>query len=277
MSKIKKYIGYALPHILVEYYRKQKERKQNILRKERFETSRKYQSAASQDFPYSALINSLVSLGVDRDQIIAGSIPEDSLLDIYDSLKTNYGNSSILGLHIGNFVGVSLVYLTHLCVSLNSSNHIFSIDPNVPHRGIRNPQEKTIFLINKFGLAKNISILTGFSLEKNLSNDGKDYTEYDPLSHFPDEYSCENQLEALQKIAKANFSFVLIDGNHEKNYLMKEISLVQSLLATGGLIILDDVNEGWKEIKDIFESANELNLQKIFSNNRIGILKKIIS
>ena len=168
---LKKFIGYLLPHFVILFYRKQKEKREEVLRRKRFEIVASSFPGLPNEFSYSNMIQSLVALGLDREQIIAGSIPEGSLLDMFEVIRRENGNSSILGLHIGNYVGVSLVYIARLLVELNPDSHILSIDPNIPHRGIGNPQEKTLYLIDKFGLSKNVSILTGFTLEKNLSND----------------------------------------------------------------------------------------------------------
>jgi len=271
---LKKFIGYLLPHFVILFYRKQKEKMEEVLRRRRFEIVASSFPGLPNEFSYKNLIQSLTALGLDQEQIIAGSIPEGSLLDMVEVIRRENGNSSILGLHIGNYVGVSLVYIARLLVELNPDSHILSIDPNIPHRGISNPQEKTLYLIDKFGLSKNVSILTGFTLEKNLSNDARNYTVYDPVVHYRREYSCENQLDLLIKIIRAPFSFAMIDGNHQKQYLLREISSIESLLSKEGLIILDDVSEGWKEIKEVYDISTPTGFEKIFSNNRIGILKK---
>lgn len=228
----------------------------------------------SKTLSYASLVDSVVETGLSREQVLQGSIPELSLLEMFQVIQHQYSNSALLGLHIGNFVGISLVYLTRLLIELNPKTHIIAIDPNIPHRGIRNPQEKVLYLLYQYGLTKNVSLLTGFSLEKNISNDGNEYTSYNPLHHYNAEYSCENQLEFLKTILGSSLSFAVLDGNHDQEYLQREISIIESLLCENGLIILDDVSEGWKEIKKTYDTADTFRFEKIFANGRIGILKK---
>jgi len=223
---------------------------------------------------YSGLIDSLIERKIDKEQIIEGSIPEVHLLEIVKLVKKHFDVSPIVGLHVGNFVGVSLVYLAGLLKRMNEKNVIVSIDPNIPHRGVIHPQEEVLFLMNKYGLNKNISILTGYSLDKTISNDGFEFKSYDPQKEYSKGYSCENQLDTLKRIGSGTFSFAIIDGNHQKEYLYNEIVTVNDLLCNNGLIIVDDVSEGWNEIKEMFESLQLSGLERIYTNERIGVIRK---
>lgn len=274
MWNIKKYIGYLLPHGVVLFYHTAQESKREKIRNDRIAEVKKSLPSRPQDFTYDEIIGSLVDQGIDRGQILSGSIPESHLAEIVDIIRQHFGTCAITGLHIGNFVGVSLVYLAGLLTRLNERSIIVSIDPNIPHRGIVNPQTLVIYLVNKFGLSKNIGILTGYSLEKSISNDGKEYTEYDPQREYSREYSCEGQLELLNRISAESYEFIVIDGNHERTYLHNELTLVQDLLCPNGLIIVDDVSEGWTEIKETFETFRANGIERIFSNGRIGVFRK---
>lgn len=275
IKNVFRYISYILPHFVFLIYGRLKEKKNNIIRRNNFESIMKLLPVVPKDLSYTEMFDSLVKLGINREQILAGSIPEQSLLEMFEVVKKQFGKTELFVLHIGNFVGISLVYLARLFVELNSRNHIISIDPNIPHRGIDNPQEKVLYLIDKYGVTKNVSILTGFTLEKNISNDGNGYTSYDPVSKYRYEYSTENQLSILERIMEEkSFSVVLIDGNHEKQYLSREITLIHSLLSESGLLILDDVSDSWKDIKEIYQSSSQSGFEQLYSNDRIGILKK---
>jgi len=274
MSKIKKYIGYVLPYFIVVFYRSRQERKRHSLRQQRIDSIKNILGVNQNEVSYSALIDSLIERKIHKEQIIAGSIPEVHLLEIVKLIKEHFDNSPIVGLHVGNYVGVSLSYLAGLLKKMNERNLVVSIDPNIPHRGTIHPQEEVLFLMNKYGLNKNISVITGYSIGKTISNDGIEYTPYDPQKKYSQEYSCENQLDMLKRIACKSFSFAIIDGNHQKEYLYNEIVMINELLCDNGLIIMDDVNEGWKEIKELFESLQLSGLERIYSNERIGVLRK---
>jgi hypothetical protein len=274
MLKIKKIIGYILPHFIILLYQKFKEQKRAKLREIRLIAFRNNLPKEKTQISYDDIVKELVEKNIDRDQILSGSIPESYLNEIAGIIKESFGNQPIVGLHIGNFVGVSLVYLSGILINFNNRNHIVSIDPNIPHRGVDNPQSKVLYLINKYGLNNNISILNGYTLSKSISNDGNDYTKYDPIENNSNEYSCENQLEMLNRISNESFSYAIIDGNHEGDYLSSELFKIQKLICRKGLIIIDDVSEGWPEIKKLYESIHDSNLEKIFADDRIGVLRK---
>jgi hypothetical protein len=64
----------------------------------------------------------------------------------------------------------------------------------------------------------------GYSGRKSVSNDGilfisENGSEYDPLSHFSDEQSCEDTLSNLAVLYEGRFDFAVMDGNHEAEYL----------------------------------------------------------
>ena len=274
MLKIKKIIGYILPHFVVLFYHKIKGQKRAKLREKRLIAYRDNVPQKKTQISYDDIIKELVEQNIDRDQILSGSIPEMYLIEIAEIIKQSFGNEPLVGLHIGNFVGVSLVYLSGILNNINTRNHIVSIDPNIPHRGVDNPQSKVLYLINKYGLNNNISILNGYSLGKSISNDGNDYTKYDPIENNTNEYSCENQLEMLNRISNESFSYAIIDGNHEGDYLSNEILKIQKLICRKGLIIIDDVSEGWPEIKILYDNMHDSNLEKVFADDRIGVLRK---
>lgn len=228
-------------------------------------------------FEYEAAIEYLVSNGCDMKQVRQGSMPEPSLdlirsvlLDIYS------GDNPILGLHIGNFLGISLAYLSAVAKKIHSDSFILGLDPNIPHRGIMNPQHYVTNLISHFGLSQHTALLTGYSLEKNASNDGVLYTDqYDPAQNWNSERSCENALLNLNKLA-ASFDMILIDGNHDETYLVRELDVAYRLLKPDGILILDDVSDGWAGVKGCFHNLKS-NYHVISEDGRIGIARKVES
>jgi hypothetical protein len=141
-------------------------------------------------YSYSSAIEFHCSRGLPRQHVVEGSIPEDSLTfcgSILDQLSKT--DRPLLGLHVGNFVGESLVYFAAYARARNDKSLIVSVDPNLPHRGIDDPQKHTIALLNHFNLQSNVIICVGYSGQKSVSNDGlsfigMDGSEYDSLSLF---------------------------------------------------------------------------------------------
>jgi Methyltransferase domain len=217
-----------------------------------------------------------------RGQIIAGSMPKIAIETISKVLEERFSNpeksntgQGITGVHIGNFVGVSLALLTNVIKNINEGSIMISIDPNIPHRGIENPQQHVLSLLNKYELTRNSMVLTSYSLRKNLSNDGKNYgTEYIPEENYNSEASCEGGLEFLARI-HTKVDFIVIDGNHDETYLKEEIKLCNKLLKKGGLLILDDVSPQWHGVEEVFELLKSEGYKVVIEDNRVGILEKI--
>jgi hypothetical protein len=178
----------------------------------------------------------------------------------------------IRGLHVGNFVGVSLCQFTDFARRLDERSTIISIDPNLPHRGIRQPIDLVMRCLSRYGLQGNSLVLTGYSLEKCMGNDGFAGLGYDPEVEFSKECSAENQLLQLGELLPATFNFAFIDGNHDGSYLSREIAAIDRLLKPGGLLILDDVD--WTELGDVFRSIDSERFEYLGSDGRVGIVRK---
>jgi hypothetical protein len=207
-------------------------------------------------------------------QIKEGSMPEPSLNFCGAYIESLYKGEPLLGLHIGNFVGVSLAFFTNLVKNLDPGSLLVSIDPNIQHRGIRNPINSVIGLLNKFNLQDNSMVLTGYSLELNPYK-ARHRHEDKVTSVFDKGLSCAQQLKKLQVISSSKFDFCVIDGNHNGSYLKREIEEIDRLLKPGGLLILDDVSPDWDGVQEAFETIDETRYRKAGANNRVGILEKL--
>lgn len=238
--------------------------------------------SAREAYSYSAAIEFHVANGLPRGHVVAGSIPESSLEFCsanFDKFLSATADAPLIGLHVGNFVGVSLCHVADYARKKNEASVVVSIDPNLPHRGIENPQNRVASILNHFGLQRNAMILAGFSGQKSISNDGVTFIgeageEYDPFSSFSEELSCEEVLRNLITISEGRFDFAMLDGNHDRSYLQVEIAKVRRLLKPNGLLVLDDVSEAWEDIKKEYEELHAQGWRALGADGRVGVLQK---
>ncbi len=253
-------------------------REQEIIHKQRrrrIESIQAYNRNCSPRFDYDEAIYFLFTLECDPQQAREGSMDEPSLRLCEHFIQSINPSAPVVGLHIGNFVGISLMFFAHTVATLHSNSVVFSIDPNIPHRGIKNPVQNIIALLNHFNLNNNAAILVGYSLEKSISTDGLFIANYNPIEHFHKEMACEKQLAALSLLGSEMFDFVVIDGNHEGDYLARELEEIDSLLKPSGFLFLDDISWQWAELKAVYDEFAKGTYEEIGANGRIGILRKV--
>jgi SAM-dependent methyltransferase len=226
-------------------------------------------------YSYEASIDHLVARGwCTEHHVRDGAIPEPSLQRVYEAFKAQLPQDARL-LHVGNFLGVSLAYL--LAWSRNEGRGpVVSVDPNIPHRGVQRPQDAVVDLLAHFGLDDRHVLTCGYSLEQTLSNDGVVFGDYDPGERFSDESAPQHVLKALTDLG-LQFDGVLIDGNHDGRYLRRELAYITRLLRPGGLLVLDDVNEWWAGVLEVFEEATAggAPFEQVEFDRRIGILRRL--
>jgi hypothetical protein len=215
----------------------------------------------------------LSMLGIDVDTLTRTSIPDKSLLFACHTLEEHIRAGPVFGLHVGNFAGVSLCHFTNFVRQLDEGSTIVSIDPNVPHAGIRRPMDFVISCLNRYGLQANSLVLTGYSLEKNIWSDAMPNVDYGPVAEFSKAESCEHQLAQLVMILPPTFDFAVIDGNHEENYLVREIEAIDRLLKPGGLLVLDDVE--WDQFGKVYREIDRARYHDLGNDGRVGVLKKV--
>lgn len=278
-SQVARTVRNVLPHGLVmKYVQSEAARRRRIAAH-----NSAHVSVAAKQIPYSysAAINFLTSSGLSQSQVIGGSIPEPSLSfcsKVLDEFILTTDGRPLIGLHVGNFLGVSLSHFVNFVRQKNDKSVVVSIDPDLTHRGIENPQKHVIAILNHFGLQGNTVICVGYSTSKSLSNDGTPFlgdngVEYDPYARFQSEQSCEDTLSNLCLTSQGKFDFAVVDGNHEGSYLRRETAIVRRLLKPEGILILDDVSDTWTEIKAEYDGLLSNGWRAIAADGRVGVLQ----
>jgi hypothetical protein len=210
-------------------------------------------------------IRFLVGRGLPEAEVRGGSMPEASLDYLAEKVLDRLPSDRPLRvLHVGHFVGVSLCYISWWVREHHPESLVVSIDPNIPHRGIDDPQSHALALLDHFQLLSRNLIITGYTLERSE----KSVTETDYQAGL----ASENVLAKLHR-AGASFELVLIDGNHEESYLAREIAAVRRLLADDGIAVFDDVKD-WPGVAEVFRhTAQDDSFVELGQNGRVGILQ----
>lgn len=280
MARVKRLVRFWLPFGLVHLYWRRHdtsdadEIRQRLEARERRRAELRARGPATgaAPFSYDDALAFLDDRGIDPEQTREGSMPLESLEFLGAQLGGLDASRPLVALHVGNFLGVSLAYLAHALGERHPGSRVVSIDPNLTHRGIPRTMETVLALLTHFGLDDRVGILTGYSLEKSLSNQGEILAGYDPIAGFASERACTHQLRLLVELAPARFDLCLMDGNHDAEYLRRELDQVQALVRSGGLLVLDDVSSAWPEIQDAFREISEDRFRKLAANGRIGVL-----
>ncbi|MFC4668236.1 class I SAM-dependent methyltransferase [Seohaeicola nanhaiensis] len=226
------------------------------------------------DYSYSDAMEFLNAArpGAVRD-IREGSIPEPALKVVTRHMGDLAADRPLKGLHIGNFVGVSLACITDAARKLHADSVVLSIDPNIPHRGIDSPQDLVTGLMARYGLLGNWMPVTGFTLDRSalygVLNDKSSPTRHASYHGF----SATQVLRNLARLG-TKFDFVLIDGNHSEGYLRREVASLMGLVRPGGYLFFDDVDENWGGVMAVFAGLDPLTFAKVAHEGRIGVVRR---
>ena len=77
--------------------------------------------------------------------------------------------------------------------------------------------------------------------------------------------------------AGLRFDVVMIDGNHEPDYLRREVATIAQLLDPGGVLALDDVDTWWRELAAVFTEISESDewpFEQVGYDGRVGLLRR---
>lgn len=216
--------------------------------------------------PVEDSIRFLVERGLDAAQVREGSIPAGSLRYLRQQVSDRLPSGRpVCALHVGNFVGVSLSYLTWLVTQRHPESLVVSIDPNIPHRQVDDPQSHLFALLEHLGMLSHNLVITGYTLER--SDESLSQEDYGRAA------ASENVLSSLHSVTGSSFDLVLMDGNHDEGYLSRELAVVRRLLASNGILVLDDVVD-WPGVAAVFKRATaDQRFEKLGDDGRVGILQ----
>jgi hypothetical protein len=213
----------------------------------------------------------LLARGLDEHAVRLGSMPEASLHFVGELVSERLpSDRPVRALHVGNFLGVSLCYFTWLVRERHERSVVVSIDPNNEHRGIENPQIHSLSLLHHFGLLNDNLIISGYTLEQTLGEGGDDVG-----ASYRKRLGCTNVLASLESLAGQVFDLVLLDGNHEPDYLAREFSALGPMLNEGAIVVLDDVNERrWGGVVEVFRDVlRDDRYVELGQDGRVGVLQ----
>jgi hypothetical protein len=231
------------------------------------------EARAAPGYSYEAAIRFLIERGLDGEHLREGSIPQGSLDFAANLIRGRLApDRPLLVLHVGNFVGVSLAHLTALARELHRDSVVVSIDPNIRHHRVADPQSHVIALLGEFGLLGNSLIVPGYTLEQNLG---------DPLPDAPDdryleELACERVLASLARLDCRGFDLVMLDGNHDASYLRRELAALRPLLGERAIVCFDDVSETWPGVQAVFREVVEsggAGIAELGGDGRVALLQ----
>ena len=250
-------VGVFVPHTAVVAYTARARRRQ---RRRLAQAVTVAGTGGPPPFAYEPAVAFLTGRGIDEGTVRLGSIPEESMGVVAEAIARHAPDGPLRALQVGNFVGVSLAALTDVLVRRDPGSVVVSIDPGLPHLGVRDPQREALALLGEFGLQRNNVVVPGYSLGR--SREGA---------------ACEDVLANLERLGQ-RFDVALIDGNHDAGYVRAELGVLVRLLNDGGLLVLDDVSPEYAGLRDLFQEVvgdGAWPLERVAGDARLGVLRKL--
>ncbi len=116
-------------------------------------------------FDYETTIRLLVERGLIEKDVRFGSLLADNLEFIRGTILASF-DRPLVGLHIGNFVGVSLAGFADALRNVHQDSVTIAIDPNVVTAGIDNPQQHVIGILDHYQLLGSALLVSSYSFER---------------------------------------------------------------------------------------------------------------
>ena len=218
-------------------------------------------------FDYETTIQLLVARGLVETDIRFGSLLADNLEFVRATIAETFSGRRLAGLHIGNFVGVSLAAFSGALRDVHAESTTVAIDPNVVTAGIENPQQHVVDVLDHYHLLGSVLLLTAYSFEPT------ELSGAPPVDAFP-----ASGVDALPQLGRLGLRFdvALVDGNHRGDTVSRELEWLRIHANPGALVFLDDVTDAWHKIRDVFRGASgdpASGFTRVGHDGRVGVLR----
>lgn len=228
--------------------------------------------AVDHDFGYDDLVEALEGLGVPAAVTRLASIPAPNLAFIDEQLVARLApHTPSVGLHIGNFVGVSLVHLAATVGDHSPGSLIIAVDPDLPYRGLDHNEDRVCALLERFDVADRVLLVRGYSDAKLPGTIGA-------MADAPESSATAAPARVLTNLDRAlaprSLDWALLDGNHDGGYLRAELARLLGVMKPGSLVFLDDCDESWPEVAAAFDAEGRSAAWRAVATGRIGVLER---
>jgi methyltransferase family protein len=262
--------GLFVPHTVVTLARRRGARR---LRAQAAALAAAAPQPGNRRFSYDEAVAFLVGRGLDESAVQRGSIGPESLSFIQATIASHFpAGAPIRGLHVGNYVGISLAAFSEALVGVDRRSLTVSVDPNLTHHGATNPQGHVLALLDELGLLGSNVVICGYTFER---TPGVTIDSGEVGFEWRSGTACENVLPNLRALG-ARFDVALVDGCHIGAYARREVELLGELLHPDALLFLDDATPSWEEIQELFADAAEgpLPFERAGYDGRVGVLRR---
>jgi len=198
--------------------------------------------------------NLFISRGLSYDKLLSGSIKEQETSLLWSIIVER--KPSVV-LQVGTFVGYSSIILAE-ALRYNGAGILYSVDPEVMHRGIENPVDIAREIMKKRGLEKYVKFIRGW-----FSNcygiglmSGNEANNIQIVSQ-----------SLLKEIAPLDFVF--IDGDHSTLSCINDFVAVKDFLGNNGIVAFHDSNTWYSVLLSIKIILNDEIVKKYFKKDAL--------
>lgn len=226
-------------------------------------------------FDYETTIRLLAERGLNEADVRVNSLVSDNLDFIRNSITDRFDRRPLVGLHIGNFVGVSLAGFADALRNIHQDSTTVAIDPNINVPGFDNPQQHVIGILDHYQLLGSVLLLSSYSFENTDSFENTGRSSALPVDVLP-----SSGVNALPQLARLGIRFdvALVDGNHTGSTVSREVEWLRGRLNPGAVVFLDDVTDAWQEVQDVFNKISSdtgSGFVAIGHDGRVGALQLV--
>ena len=212
--------------------------------------------------------NLFISRGLLYDRLLSGSIKEQETSLLWNIIVER--KPSVV-LQVGTFVGYSSIIIAE-ALRYNGAGILYSVDPEVMHRGIANPVDIAREITEKRGLEKYVKFIRGWfsnCLGIGLMS-GNETNNIQIVSQ-----------SLLKEIAPLDFVF--IDGDHTTLSCINDFVAVKDFLGNNSIVAFHDSNKWYSVMLAIKIIINDEIVKKYFKmdalwkENGLFLLERTLS